>query len=251
MSQHWYLQDGTPFYTIKSKNGSGLRDVTIKDAKKVKALYSVTTIIGQLNKPKLENWKLNQLLEAVLKTSDTVDFKQDFWKSKVWEVYTDLTSQYSKKGNAIHNKLEEYFKNGIVNDEDSGFILPVSELVNSLGFDLLEPEQSFACGQGFGGKIDLILESVENNKKAIIYFKTKQGVDLGPQLLYNDYLMQLAAYREAIDKEADCYNLLISATHPGIVYLHKWTEEELQRGWKMFKHLLEYTKIVKNYDPSF
>ena len=56
---HWYLQDGTPFYEVEKKAG-GMRKTDIRDARKVNAVPSVTTILSVLAKPQLEAWKINQ-----------------------------------------------------------------------------------------------------------------------------------------------------------------------------------------------
>ncbi len=54
-------------------------------------------------------------------------------------------------------------------------------------------------------------------------------------------MIQLAAYREGLGLPgATCANLYFSRTVPGLVHLHVWKEEEVQRGWQMFLALLAY-----------
>lgn len=248
MSSHWYLKSGETFYTVERSDGKGIRDTTIRDAKKVGALYSVTTVTGQIRKEMLENWKLKQLMKAV---SELPLWGQDeSWENyqrRVFNRYLDNTNRYSKQGTEIHNKLEDYFTTYELQEEDMNQLSPAIEAVMSLDYDYLEPELSFASIEGYGGKIDLILRKADGTT-AILDFKTKQGDDLN-KTLYDDYPMQLAAYRQAIDPTADCYNLFISVTHPGVVRMHRWEEEDLQRGWKMFKSLLDYCKLANKYDP--
>jgi hypothetical protein len=64
-STHWYQKDGTPAYTIVGKNGKE-RATTLRDARTLELVPSVTTILSVLAKPGLENWKQNQILMAAL-----------------------------------------------------------------------------------------------------------------------------------------------------------------------------------------
>ena len=64
-SGHWYDQDGEPKYTIIGANGKE-RNTTLRDAKREGFVPSVTTIIGMIAKPSLENWKIDQALKLSL-----------------------------------------------------------------------------------------------------------------------------------------------------------------------------------------
>jgi hypothetical protein len=62
---HWYTLDGEPCYTIVGKNGAE-RNTTLRDARTMALVPSVTTIIRQAAAPALEKWKRDQLLMAAL-----------------------------------------------------------------------------------------------------------------------------------------------------------------------------------------
>ena len=64
-SVHWYQHNGAPQYTVKAKDGSD-RPTTLRDARKLNLVPSVTTILKIAAKPGLEAWKLNQMLLAAL-----------------------------------------------------------------------------------------------------------------------------------------------------------------------------------------
>jgi hypothetical protein len=64
-SLHWYDRDGKPAYTVKAKDGSD-RPATLRDARKLNLVPSVTTIIRCAAAPGLELWKANQLMMAAL-----------------------------------------------------------------------------------------------------------------------------------------------------------------------------------------
>ena len=64
-SVHWYRKDGAPQYTVKAKDGSD-RPTTLRDARKMSLVPSVTTILKIAAKPGLEAWKQEQMLLAAL-----------------------------------------------------------------------------------------------------------------------------------------------------------------------------------------
>jgi len=250
MSSHWYLQNGMPFYTIQRSDGTGIRDVTLRDAKKVQALYSTTYIINQLSKPQLEKWKIKQILDVCF--DHTAYDSREEWEEKVWKLYREKTEVYSTQGMLIHNQLETYYLAGIIAPDAEDIVYPVIELIEKSfkHHKILKyrAEESFANKKGYGGKIDLIIETEDGI--IILDFKTKQGDKLEKQL-YNDYSMQLAAYSDTFKNVLFCGNVLISVTHPGINHIHVWSDETIQKSNQMFNHLLEYCKLVNNYDPAF
>ena len=53
--------------------------------------------------------------------------------------------------------------------------------------------------------------------------------------------MQLAAYRLGLGMPAAaCANVFVSANNHGLVHVVKWSEDDLQKGWRMFDGLLKY-----------
>ena len=71
-SGHWYTQEGEPMYTIIGANGVE-RNTTLRDAKSLGLVPSVTTIIGMIAKPFLENWKIEQALSSAIKLKQKED----------------------------------------------------------------------------------------------------------------------------------------------------------------------------------
>lgn len=242
---HFYHLDGTPNYTVTGSNGKE-RDTTLRDARKLNLVPSVTTIIGQLAKPQLEKWKAVKLLETVEQHKGMIG-KGDSWKEQLMGISQNENMKYSKEGTRVHDALENYFKTGMMEPENEEMLWPLIETINSLYPNaIFEAEPSFAHKDGFGGKMDLL---VHTDKGTIILdFKTKQGSKLDAKSCYQDYMLQLAAYKEGLGKPViRCGNVLISVTDPGIHYIHMWTEEDIQKGWKMFKNLLELYKLTNNF----
>ena len=65
-SSHWYLSSGEPYHEVVRADGNGMRPVTLRDARKVNALPSVTNILSVLAKPGLDAWKQEQAILAAL-----------------------------------------------------------------------------------------------------------------------------------------------------------------------------------------
>ena len=64
-SGHWYDKNGNPAYEIIGANGKQ-RNTTLRDAKKLGLLPSVTTVIGAVAKPGLNRWLQEQAILAAL-----------------------------------------------------------------------------------------------------------------------------------------------------------------------------------------
>jgi hypothetical protein len=60
--------------------------------------------------------------------------------------------------------------------------------------------------------------------------------------------MQLAAYRVGLGcQRARCANIFVSRSIPGLTKVIEWSEEDLDRGWKMFVRLLEFWQLKNNH----
>lgn len=239
---HWYDRLGNCRHTIIGSNGIE-RDTTLRDAKKHNLVYSVSDVISKAAKPALGNWQLNQLVKSFRETSSKkLDETQENYEKRVWNSYNEMTGYYKQYGDIVHKQLDNYFKGLEVKPDYIEMAEAVATEIKKISGAEIISESVFVDKRGFGGTIDLILGSND----VIIDFKTKQG-DLTQLQIYDDNVIQLSAYRQAKNPKADCYNIYISATHEGAIKVVKWTEKELERGWKIFECLLEYTKLVNNY----
>ncbi len=62
---HWYQRDGEPLHSVLSAKGEP-RPTTVRDARKLGLLPSVTNVLGVINKPELVEWKMTQAVLAAL-----------------------------------------------------------------------------------------------------------------------------------------------------------------------------------------
>lgn len=242
MASHWYDKQGNTRYEVEAASGK-MRPTNIKDARKHGWVTSVSTILGTVAQPGLEYWKVQQVLKAAYESNPgPLTFEQ--YAGKITAESKKIGEDAAKRGNEIHNHLEQYLLSNQIDEKDAVFLVPVIELLHE-NFDLGEciPERSFYHSSGYGGKVDL------SHDEYIIDFKTKTTDNFDKDLAFDNHLMQLAAYRKGLDKpNAKCYNIFISTAKPGLVKLHEWTDKEVQRGEKMFNLLLDYWKLANNFE---
>lgn len=237
-ASHWYTRTGDAAYTVTAKNGEQ-RPTTLKDAKKMGLYPSVTTIIKAAANPALEAWKLNQMMLAAMTLPRADGESEESFVSRVQADSKEQGRQAAERGTEIHNKVEKFF-NGMIEADSLPYLEAVYKSVDKQFGNLKwSAEKSFAFS-GFGGKVDL---HTTDGDGVVIDFKTKEftSESLEKAQGYDEHLMQLSAYRVGLQiPQARCANVFISVIETGLVVVKEWTQEELDRGWKMFDALKTY-----------
>jgi len=102
---------------------------------------------------------------------------------------------------------------------------------------------------GFGGKVDLFTKPDESAPVGIVLdAKTKEFGKDDKIDVYDEHLMQLAAYRVGLGMPlARCANVFASVSYPGLIRVVEHSDEDLQRGWEMFQALLRFWKLKNNF----
>ena len=235
-SNHWYAKDGTPAYTVTAKNGEQ-RSTTLRDAKKMGLLPSVTTIMKAAASPGLEAWKLNQMMMAALTLPRAEGEGEESFIKRIQADSKDQARKAAERGTQVHTAIEQFF-DGQINANDLPYLEPVYKAVNDTFGNLVwAVEKSFAAKSGFAGKVDLHSRDGEG---VVADFKTKEFTSdtLEKVAGFDENVMQLAAYRKGLKlPNARCANIFVSVTEPGLVVVKEWTQEELVRGWAMFDAL--------------
>ena len=248
---HWYRQDGGPQYTVPAKDGSD-RPTTLRDARKMDLVPSVTTIMKVAAKPGLEQWKLEQMLLAAMTLPMRPDEPEKAYIARIVADSKESGKQAAERGTRIHESIESWFdgKKQVQYPEIAmAFEKSIFEHFKSHPMQPWLTERSFSSNLGYGGKVDLYCEADESAPVGIVIdAKTK---DFGPDDkidAYDENLLQLAAYRHGLHlPHARCANVFCSRTHPGLVKVVEWTEEELVKGWEMFQCLLRFWKLKNNF----
>jgi hypothetical protein len=251
-SVHWYRsEDGQPQYTVKAKDGSD-RPTTLRDARKLNLVPSVTTVMKIAAKPGLDVWKNEQLLLAAL-TLPRVDGETE--KEFIARVVMDskaTAKAAAERGTRVHESIEAWYE-GVRPVEHQEIAKAVEEVVfehfKTHPFQKWETEVSFSHPLGFGGKTDLFTRPDESAPVGIMLdAKTKEFGPDDEVPAYDEHLMQLAAYRIGVGMpNARCANVFASVSHPGLVKVKEWSEEDLRRGWAMFQALLNFWQLKNKF----
>jgi hypothetical protein len=234
---HWYKKDGSPCYTIIGKNGQE-RPTTLRDAKKLGLVPSVTTIIRCAAAPGLENWKQDQAILAALTCPRIEGESEADMLSRIKKDAAEQAKKAAERGTQIHAWIESFFNGIFVSDKEAErFYVSVDKTVfDETGREFWSVEKSFAAGR-YGGKVDL------HNEDYMIDFKTTEK-DITTIKTWDEHALQLAAYDSGIPNST-----FPSGRKCGILYINVNTaesrliwipEEEIKKGWEMFNALLDY-----------
>ena len=150
-------------------------------------------------------------------------------------------------GVSIHAAVQEYYAlTGVLklHPRIPLYEEEVAAVVKNIAFDFgaqdWKVEQTFTSPLGYGGKVDLYAEGI------VIDFKTSEFTKETTIKPYPEYGMQLAAYAKGLNLvNPKLINIYISTLEPGLVYLYEW--QDPVKYWRMFKCLLEYYKISKDF----
>lgn len=238
-ASHWYTRTGDSAYTVTAKNGEQ-RPTTLRDAKKMGLVPSVTTIIKAAANPGLEAWKLNQMMLAALTLPRADGESEESFVSRVQADSKEQARKAAERGTEVHAAIEQFF-DGTIQADSLPYLEAVYKAVDKqFGTLRWSSEKSFADPSGFGGKVDL---HAMDGDGVVIDFKTKEFTSdsLEKAQGFDENCMQLAAYRVGLQiPKARCANVFVSVIEPGLVVVKEWAQEDLDRGWKMFDALKTY-----------
>jgi hypothetical protein len=232
---HWYTKEGTPAYTTIGKTGE--RATTLRDARKLGLLPSVTTINGQLSKAGLDTWKQQQVLLAALTLPRVATESEQEWLSRVMQDSKATGREAAERGTKIHAIIEGYFEQMYMPEKPAYLDKIDLALKEAFGEQPWLAERSFGHPLGYGGKCDLMAKT-----GFIVDFKTKD-TSLEKVDVYFEHEMQLAAYREGLGMpNARCAIVFVNGTS-NEVKLIEVEQDQLQKGWECFEHLLRVYQI--------
>jgi len=242
-SGHWYTRDGAPCYLVKGKNGK-IRNTTLRDARTLKLVPSVTEVMKIVAKPGLERWKQEQIKLSSLTLPANEGETLDEFSNRIDADANKQAIDARNMGTSIHGAIERYFKNGEVGKHKKIVEKLISELKIEFGDQLWSSEKSFSHPSGFGGKVDLY------SNEWVIDFKTRDFLkkDLKKNFTLPDNLMQLSAYKYGLNlKKAETASVFISRTEEGLIKVEKH-KNKLNFS---FGKLLSFWMALKDYDSSY
>lgn len=238
-STHFYTQDGEPAYEVPNASKGGMRPTTVRDAKKLGYLPSVTTIIRCADRPALTNWMVDQGILAALTLPRNAGELEADWLKRVKQDSREQARKAAERGTAIHAAIQGHYEGQQPSEADWPY---VQGAMKAVGLGTWEPERSFAHKLGFGGKVDL------SNDGMVLDFKTKEFGHDDDLRTWDEHAMQLAAYRQGLNvQKAKCAICYVSVNNPGVARMIEIPEDELERGWNCFMALLLFWQAKNRY----
>lgn len=243
-SGHWYSVSGEPKYQIEKSDGSGLRNTTLRDARKLNLLPSVTTIIKTLACPALTQWLIRNAIEAALTTPRKEGESIDDFASRVLDVDSDSISDAAKqRGTEIHGLIEKALSSHAVEYHPlAGYVRPVLDACKQFG--TVHLVEKTCVGQGYAGKLDACFS--DGNRLTVVDFKTCSKL---PKAQYDEHRLQLAAYAATFGQgNIQTANIYIDSMNPGKVATFIDTDwaDAYSNG---FVPLTKLWQFLKGYSP--
>lgn len=241
-SNHWYTRDGVPMYTVEAAKG-GQRNTTLRDARKLNLVPSVTTILNVAAKPGLTQWLQKQVLLAALTLPRMRDEPEDEFIARIIDDSKEQGRAAADAGTEIHASIQGFYEGQPVTRHQEHITGCTRAISDVFGLHGWISERAFGHELGFGGKVDL-----HSPQGVVIDIKTKEFTDPAKVDAYDEHLMQLAAYRVGLGMpEARCANVFVSRSVPGLTRLVEWSQEDLARGWQMFVALLNFWQLKNQH----
>lgn len=247
-SGHWYSQDGSPAYEVQAKDGT-MRPTTLRDARKLGLRPSVTTVLGILAKPGLEQWKMQQTILSAMTLPRLEGESLDDFAARVILDSKAQGQAAAQLGTEIHASLDKAYGGLPYPPEHDVYVKAVQEAIFlKYGEQEWIAEASFAHHLGYGGKVDLSSSAV------VIDFKTtafdQEKVDKKQVGGYDEHIAQLGAYQMGLGfLNAKLANVYVSTSVPGLVYIKEYDKEESIKGFAIFSLALRLWQTVKDYRP--
>lgn len=220
-SSHWYYPDARPCYEVPYADPSkGMRPTTLRDARKLGLLPSVTTVLRVLNRPALTAWLIEQACLTVLTAPRLENEPLDAFVTRVLQTERQQDAEAREArdlGTDIHEALELAVQGCQCDENLRVYVDPVLEALKPLG--AFQSAETVVVGDGYAGKTDLIL--TDDEWDTIVDFKSAKKL---PKEAYPEHKLQLSGYAAAhfnkTGKSVRTFNIYISTEEPGKIAVH-------------------------------
>lgn len=252
-ASHWYDAMGNPVHQVpyKDKKRAGeLRNTTLKDARELGLVPSVTNMLNVIANPALQEWKMQQLLLAALTLPRNQGESEEEWVDRIITDSESFTAKTADLGHKIHDAIEEYLVNGTVtndplikNQMDMFYQWGDANIGTVIGTEFN------VVGNGYAGRVDLSCVLQGSSNPTIIDFKTRSKYR-GKLAVRQQDLWQLCGYRFAMEDrhKYDIASVIIDRDDPSVPHVHVWTPDDIDRGTQVFLNARSLWHSINNVD---
>lgn len=242
---HWYFTSGEPCFEVPKADGKGMTKTTLRHAKKMNLLPSVTTILRILDKPALTAWKIEQAVLAVMTTPRLPAEADDAFIQRVLAVDKEQDKERdaaAQLGTDIHAEIEAAINGQSISDRLAPYVDPVMAALTKFGSPVFSEKN--LVGNGYAGRCDLCAS--DGLGSTIIDFKSTKKL---PKESYAEHRLQLAAYAKCDGViAARTANIYISTLAPGQIAVCENTD--IEPTFDTFNHLLKVWQWMNDYTPK-
>lgn len=249
-ASHWYGVNGVPMHTVPSARGEP-RPTTLRDARKLGLLPSVTNILGVIAKPALTGWLQEQAVLAALTLPRQEGESTDAFAKRVVEDSMTSRDGAADFGTRFHHGAQ-LIANGGTPDPmcpEIPWLLHYRHWFETNVAHVIWAEKTLVhAGEGYAGTADLLIEH-KTCGLVLVDIKT-QGINPRRGLnIHSTWGYQLAAYRLALGQPMHCLNLVVNSKNPEAPTEHPWSENEMKEGEAAFQAARRLWIIEKQYNP--
>ena len=243
---HWYSLDGTLHTQVANASKGGMRDTTMKDARKHGWLPSVTTVLQLLNRPGLNEWRVRQAAwHGMLYGQQMVQFPDTSYIKDVVAEADKVVEAAADFGTDFHAAVAHWLggRDYIGRLDTMSILEGFIEWYNNHDIQCLMAECSFASEEyGYAGTIDFI--GTWNDRPVLVDFKTQEG----PATFYDEYPLQLVAYSLGIgEPDLTRISVVVDRVTPGRISVHEYPDNEGDARkwlavWECWKEMHSWNK---------
>ena len=249
---HWYKHDGSALHTITGANGNE-RNTTLRDARKLGLLPSVTTIQKDvLVNHGIDRWFKDILIQAgytVPESFRNADYEN--YKARIMEDASEFGRTAREFGSGVHRVLDEFNttrKTECAKKYQAWLDVYVEWFEANIDHVYFSEETLTNVEVGYAGTTDLHAVH-KTHGDVVIDFKTQQ-VKKDKVNFYKEWIYQLAAYRECIDGKPQCLSVAINSLEPEPPVEKLWSDSDTEMGWNVFKRSCEIWQLQRGYHPN-
>lgn len=236
-----------------------MRPATLRDARKVGALPSVTNILGILAKPGLDAWKIEQGIMAALTLPRGKDEALDAFAKRVVVDMGEQVERAAGLGTAVHAACELYASETVFPNDPTIRALwePWREWFDAEVLCVEALEATVVCPRvGYGGRVDMMAK-VKDLGWCVIDFKTQKvprnAKGIPKPNLYEPWPLQLAAYAVPLSVDVgkgvdQIVSVVIDSVTPSPVTVHVWPTS-IDENMEIFERVATLWRWLKEYDP--
>jgi len=261
---HYYTTLGEPMHFVPKARGKGDRPTTIRDARKLNLIPSVTSILSINDKPGLNNWKLRTALADSFANRPFANETEQQFVARISDMATRRGEAIMDFGTAIHNAIEQAlsgkdnWNQSVTHPQGyehqlAEFVNPVLELFTDNKWRAVDLEKVL-IGDGYAGTSDCIY--IGDDEYGIIDFKTTADATKDERdLVRLEYPTQIALYHMAehgfIGDKAVGYNIFISRdTNIGAVKAVRYDAERLRAEYEFGMRCVLNWQHINNHKPE-